>query len=118
MERSNGFSDNWWGTFCRGIRDFLNAFDVSAMALVGALVVTTCIMAALELFLSAYYFTPDWWVGPSGVLFLVIVTLLGKHTIGYGIASKYNSPEGQPPKLPPGAPDPGAAEKTPPKPGG
>lgn len=109
-DRNNGFADNWWGTFCRALRDFINAFDVSAMALCGALVITTCIMAAIELLTPDNYVTPDWWVGPSGVLFLVIVTLLGKHTAGYWISSKLNSPQGEPPKIPPAAPDPGGTK--------
>jgi hypothetical protein len=113
MPRNNGFMDNWWGMMCRAIRDLLNAFDVSAMAMAGILIVWTCIMATIELFTPSNIFTPEWWVGPSGVLFLVIVTLLGKHTIGYGIASKYNSPQGVKPELPSEAPDPGGA-----KPGG
>ncbi|MCK9361927.1 hypothetical protein M0Q28_06960 [Patescibacteria group bacterium] len=110
-DRNNGFADNFWGTFCRGIRDLLNAFDVSAMALVGILIIFTGAMAWVELLTQGILFTtPEWWVGPSGVLFLVIVTLLGKHSTGFWIASKYNSPEGQPPALPPGAPDPGGTK--------
>lgn len=110
-ERNNGFADNRWGTFCRGIRDLLNAFDVSAMALVGILIIFTGVMAWVELLTQGRLFTtPEWWVGPSGVLFLVIVTLLGKHTVGYGIASRWNSPKGKPPNLPSVAPDPGTTK--------
>lgn len=105
-DRNNGFADNWWGTFCRGIRDILNAFDVSAMSLAGILIVWTCVMATIELLTPDNYVTPAWWVGPTGVLFLAVVTLLGKHTIGYGIASKWNSPKGSPPELANGATDP------------
>ena len=118
MPGYNGFAENTWGRFCRGLRDFINAFDVSAMALVSILIIWTCIMATIELCTPDNWTTPQWWVGPSGVLFLVVVTLLGKHATGFWIASKYNSPEGQPPKLPPGAPDPGAVEQAPPKTGG
>lgn len=96
-DRSNGFADNFWGTICRAIKDFLNAFDVSAMALVGALTFFTMAMATVEIFGPAAWVTPEWWWGPSGIFFLVVVTLMGKHTLGYYISSKLNSPQGQPP---------------------
>jgi hypothetical protein len=95
-----GFAPNRWGTFCRGIRDFLNAFDVSSMALASILIIFTGGMAWFELLTKGVIWTtPEWWVGPSGVLFLVVVTLLGKHTAGFAIASLWNSPKDAPPEL-------------------
>ena len=99
---TNGFIDNWWGTFCKCVRSFILIFDVNPLALVAFLVCNTAVMAWVELLTQGTFFTtPEWWVGPSGVLFLVIVTLLGKHTVGYLIASKYNSPQGENPNTPP-----------------
>ena len=98
MDRSNGFADNWWGTFCRGLRDIISAFDVNPLCLVAFLVCNTAAMAWIELLTQGTFFTtPEWWVGPSGVLFLVIGAILIKHTWGYTINSKYNSPAGAAP---------------------
>jgi len=96
MDRNNGFADNWWGTFCRGLRDFLNAWDVNPLALVAFLVVQTMIMAYLHAIFE-WFRVPDWWWGLNGVLFLTVTVLLGKHTAGFLIASKLNSEQGRPP---------------------
>jgi len=109
-----GFAPNRWGTFCRGINDFLNAFDVSSMALASILIIFTGGMAWFELLTKGVIWTtPEWWVGPSGVLFLVVVSLLGKHTVGYGIASKWNSPKNAAPELASDKSDKVSAQKPP-----
>jgi hypothetical protein len=109
MDRNNGFAPNWWGTLCRGLRDFANAFDVNPLALVSFLVVNTMIMAWFHAIFD-WFRVPEWWYGPTGVLFLIVTAILVKHTWGYTINSKYNSPAGVPPVLPPGAPDPGGSK--------
>lgn len=105
-DRNNGFADNWWGTFCRALRDFINAFDVNPLALVAFLVLNTMVMTYLHAIFD-WFRVPEWWWGVSGVLFMVIALLLGKHTVGYLIASGWNSPKGAPPNVPdPSAPKP------------
>jgi uncharacterized YccA/Bax inhibitor family protein len=95
---TNGFVENWWGDICKAVRSFILIFDVNPLALVAFLICNTAVMAWVELLTQGTLFTtPEWWVGPTGVLYLVIVTLLGKHTVGYLIASKYNSPQGTAP---------------------
>jgi len=98
-DRSNGFADNRWGVVCRALKDLINAFDVNPLALVAFLVVNTMIMAYLHATID-WFRVPDWWWGPTGVLFLMVVSILGKHTVGYYIASKLNSEQGEPPKIP------------------
>ena len=111
-DRSNGFADNFWGTFCRALRDFINAFDVNPLALVAFLIINTMLMAWFHAIFD-WFRVPDWWWGVNGVLFMIVVILLGKHTAGYYIASKLNSEHGKPP-IPAGTtPDPAAPEKPP-----
>jgi len=98
-DRSNGFADNFWGVICRALRDLINAFDVNPLCLVTFLVINTMIMAYLHAIFD-WFRVPDWWWGVNGVLFLMVVSILGKHTIGYLIASKMNSPQGEPPDIP------------------
>src|SRR5512145_2119369 len=95
-DRANGFADNWWGVVCRCVKDFINAFDVNPLALVAFLVINTMVMAYLHAIFD-WFRVPDWWWGANGVLFLIVAVILGKHTAGFFIASKYNSPAGQPP---------------------
>lgn len=106
VERSNGFADNWWGVFCRALRDFINAFDVNPLCLVAFLVCNTMVMAYLHAIFD-WFRVPDWWWGVNGVLFLMVGAILIKHTWGYSINSRYNSPTGEPPKtIDPSAPKP------------
>lgn len=102
-DRSNGFADNWWGTFCRALRDFINAFDVNPLCLVAFLVIDTMIMAWLDSIFD-WFHVPDYWTGPTGILALIVGAILIKHTWGYTISSKYNSPIGEAPKTPDPAP--------------
>ncbi|MFZ3043883.1 MAG: hypothetical protein WA058_02115 [Minisyncoccia bacterium] len=107
IDRNNGFAENWWGTFCRGLKDFINAFDVNPLCLVAFLVCNTMVMAYLHSIFD-WFRAPDWWWGVNGVLFLIVGAILIKHTWGYTVASKYNSPVGTPPNVPdPSAPKPG-----------
>ena len=96
VERNNGFADNWWGTICRGLRDFINAFDVNPLALVAFLILNTMLMAWFHAIFD-WFRVPDWWWGINGVLFMIVAVLLGKHTLGFLIASKLNSEQGKPP---------------------
>ena len=59
-ERNNGFADNFWGTFCRALRDFINAFDVNPLCLVAFLVINTMVMAYLHATFD-WFRVPDWW---------------------------------------------------------
>ena len=96
IDRNNGFAENWWGTFCRGLKDFINAFDVNPLCLVAFLVIDTMLMAWFHAIFD-WFRVPDWWVGPAGILALMVGAILIKHTWGYTVASKYNSPAGAPP---------------------
>jgi len=95
-DRYNGFADNKWGVLCRGVKDAINAFDVNPLALVAFLIINTCVMAWFHAIFD-WFRVPDWWWGSGGVLFMVTAVLLGKHTAGYYIASKYNSKPGESP---------------------
>lgn len=105
-DREDGFADNWFGTFCRGLKDFINAFDVNPLALVAFLVINTMVMTYLHAIFD-WFRVPEWWWGVTGILVMVVTLILGKHTVGYLIASKLNSPTGQPPNVQdPSAPKP------------
>lgn len=96
MDRNNGFAANWWGTVCRAARDAVCVFDVNPLALVAFLVINTMAMAWMHAIFD-WFRVPEWWYGMNGVLFLIVTVLLGKHTVGFLIASKLNSKPGEPP---------------------